>query len=123
MLYVCLHTPHKDSNTNTNTHTLTHTLLSRFVPDNTSIIGGHTTAACPTVQRGCAVVEVEDTSETPEQVQLRQATYLRSLAGANGNVLAVAHGAYIKHFLRNFAAVDTTEVKVGAQNRPALAYQ
>jgi broad specificity phosphatase PhoE len=65
-------------------------------------------------------VEVEDTSETPEQVQLRQATYLRSLAGENGNVLAVAHGAYIKHFLRNFAAVDTTEVKVGAQNHPAL---
>jgi len=57
--------------------------------------------AARAAELGITVDEVEDPHESPEDILQRQMSFLSHLRGVSGNVLAVAHGAYIKNFLKN----------------------
>lgn len=55
-------------------------------------------------ERGVSIDEIrqEDESESAEHILQRQNAFLQTLRGTRGKVLAVAHGAFIKNFLKNF---------------------
>jgi uncharacterized phosphatase len=64
-------------------------------------------------EQGISPSEVEDGSETHESILARQKAFLKSLRGVVGNVLAVAHGAYIKNFLKNLVPGIETPPRIG----------
>jgi len=52
-------------------------------------------------RKGIPESEVVDDTEPPESVKARQMEFLASLKGLRGPVLAVSHGAYIRHLVQN----------------------